>query len=91
MLRSTQAHVRFSNPATYRILILGTISQELWEHFKGDLENVIANEEGQPVSTLKFFVCDQIELSGIIDTLIRRHHVLLSVELDNRIEETQPL
>lgn len=81
--------IAFSNPGVYHIQVLGKVNHEIWEYFEGETEQVIADNKGQVITSLKIHVRDQAELSGIINTLYNWQLVLISVKIDGISEEME--
>ena len=85
-MTSLYKEIKFSNPGTYQVEILGNAPAELWENFVGEVVKTTTNKNGQIISTLRFYVRDQIELSGVIDSLFRQRRILLSVNRANQLD-----
>jgi hypothetical protein len=70
----------FDRPATYRILVRGRIPPK----WRDRLEDMVVTEYTKgpesPWTTLEGELADQAALAGLIDTLIRLHLSVVSVE-----------
>jgi len=78
--------IKFSNPGIYHIQVLGNVSDEIWDNFEGETEQVKEDDKGQVTTLLKIYVRDQAELSGLIHMLYDWQLVLLSVKMEGHIE-----
>ena len=69
----------FGGPATYRIVVQGTVS-ESWHRRFGDLEVMTSSPEiGEHRTILRGRLCDQAALHGVLDTLYALHLPILEV------------
>jgi len=79
--------ISFSNPGIYHIDVLGNVLLNLFDHFDGEIGQVIEDEDGKKMTSLKVQVRDQAELSGLINMLYDLHLVLLSVNMETLNED----
>lgn len=80
--------VDFGGPATYRIVVQGALSAD-WSDRLADLAITTTRPEGHaPQTTLVGSICDQAQLSGVLDTLHGLHLSILKVEKLEDGEET---
>ncbi len=70
--------LRFGDPATYRIVIQGTLTTDWSERLAGLA--VTSSETGPARTTLEGRIRDQAELNGVLATLYGLHLPILSVE-----------
>lgn len=82
MTNNSLNEISFSNPGIYRIDVLGNILLNLFNHFDGEIGQVIEDENGMIITSLKVRVRDQAELSGLINMLYNLRLVLLSVNVE---------
>jgi hypothetical protein len=70
----------FDRPGNYRIRIEGYLDKK-WSGRLGGM-SLITSKTGDHkwVTVLEGHVCDQAELTGVLNTLYQRHLTLLSVE-----------
>ena len=70
----------FNRPGNYRIRVLGSLD-ESWSERLGGLR-ITASKAGdqKSVTVLEGQVCDQAELTGVLNALYQCHLTLLSVE-----------
>lgn len=69
----------FGGPATYRVVVQGTLSKE-WSGRLGGMAITTASEEGgTPQTTLRGRIQDQAALHGLLDTLYALHLPILEV------------
>lgn len=69
----------FGGPATYRIVIQGTVS-EGWHRRLGGMEVTTSNPESdQPRTILQGPLCDQAALHGLLETLYALHLPIVEV------------
>ena len=80
--------IKFSGPGIYQIQVIGEVSQEIWNYFEGETEQ-IKKVDGQVISSLKIQVRDQAELAGSIKLLYEWQHVLLLVKIERQDEKTE--
>ena len=71
--------VAFQSPATYRIAVQGSVSED-WSDRLGGMK-VTTEGQTEPVTRLVGRLPDQAALFGVLDTLHNRHLPLLSVEV----------
>ena len=76
-----QNGIQFSNPVDYQIQVLGKVHQDIWDYFEGETDHIEEDEYGRVTTYLKVHVRDQTELSGLINLLYDRRHVLLLVQI----------
>jgi hypothetical protein len=72
--------LRFGDPATYRIVIQGTLTSE-WSDRLAGLAVTATNPETGPRTVLTGRIRDQAELNGVLATLYGWHLPLVSVSL----------
>ena len=80
--------IKFSGPGIYQIQVIGAVSQEIWNCFDGETEQ-IEEVDGQVISSLKIHVRDQAELAGSIKLLYEWQHILLLVKIERQNEKTE--
>ena len=69
----------FGGPATYRIVIQGTVSED-WHRRLGGMEVTIPSPEAdEPRTVLEGRLNDQAALHGLLDTLYALHLPILEV------------
>jgi hypothetical protein len=82
----------FGGPATYRIIVQGTLSAEWSDRFAGMTITSHHTEGGQARSNLTGTVQDHAELFGVLDALYDLHLPLLHLDLiDNADDATTPV
>jgi len=73
------AALDFGGPATYRIAIEGTVSEN-WQGRLGGMEiTTSSGEAGKPQTILQGRLCDQAALHGLLETLYALHLPILEV------------
>jgi len=69
----------FGGPATYRIVIQGTVSED-WHRRLGGMEVTRSRpESGEPRTILEGRLSDQVALHGLLETLYALHLPILEV------------
>ncbi len=74
----------FGDPATYRIVVRGTLVESWRERLAGMAMSVSRSEEGSPMTTLLGEIRDQAALQGVLDSLYALHLPILEV---TRVDE----
>ena len=69
----------FARPGTYRICVQGYL-HESWSERLAGLRITQGNFKGQEVTELTGQLCDQAELSGVLNSLYEWHLTILLVE-----------
>jgi len=82
MSQTLDKEIRFSQPGNYHIQVLGRVPLALWDYFEGETDHVFQDQEGRTTTSLKVYVRDQAELTGLINMLYDWRLVLISVKLD---------
>jgi len=77
--------LHLDEPAVCRIKVQGSLAQH-WSESLGGLSILVADEEGQTVTTLSGRVMDQAALMGVLTGLYGMGYALLSVDCQ-RINE----
>jgi len=77
--------LHLDEPAICRIKVQGSLAQH-WSESLGGLSILVADEEGQTVTTLSGRVMDQAALMGVLTGLYGMGYALLSVDCQ-RINE----
>jgi len=72
--------IDFGGPASYRIIIKGSMDQDWSDRLAGMTITVTDQEGASPHTTLAGRIRDQAELNGILDTLYNLHLPILRVE-----------
>jgi hypothetical protein len=70
----------FDNPATYRIVVRGTLASSLSDRLEGMAIQTVVGKRGVTQSILVGELVDQAALAGVLRTLYDLHMVLTSVE-----------
>ncbi len=73
----------FDMPRNYRIRIQGFLDKKWSERLGGLRMTTSTRGDQKPVTVLEGQVCDQAELTGVLNSLYQRHLTLLSVECLN--------
>ena len=73
----------FDRPGNYRIRVQGFLDESWSERLGGLRITTSSRGDQKPVTALVGRVRDQAELTGVLNTLYRRHLTLLSVEYLN--------
>jgi hypothetical protein len=87
-IRNGTTNIDFGGPATYRIVVQGSLSKMSRRRFAG---MTVESEQGggdTPRTTLVGHVRDQAELRGVLDALYGLHLPVLSVERCSVAEQT---
>ena len=79
----------FGGPANYRVVILGTVSED-WSRRLGGMEVTASSPESdEPRTTLEGRLPDQAALRGLLETLYALHLPILEVcRVDDRDKDT---
>ena len=86
MVQTLNREIKFSHPGNYHIQVLGSVPPKLWDFFNGETERVSEDGDGKVTTSLKIYVRDQAELTGLINMLYEWRLVLLSVRMDGFID-----
>lgn len=78
--------LKFTSPATYRILIKGYLDESWSERLNGMTVVNMNCDSGVPLTKLYGLVCDQSELLGILNNIYEMHLPLISLSLANSDE-----
>jgi len=70
----------FDRPGNYRIRVQGFLDESWSDRLAGLRITTSRTGDQKPVTELVGRVCDQAELSGVLNTLYELHLTLLSVE-----------
>ncbi len=77
--RERRSEDAFGGPATYRIVVRGTVS-ESWHRRLGGLEVTTSSPEiGESLTVLRGRIRDQAALHGLLDTLYALHLPIVEV------------
>lgn len=80
MIPNNPGTIDFGGPATYRIVVQGTLSEAARRRFAGMRIEAIQDHETIPRTTLVGPMLDQAELRGTLDALYGLHLPIISVE-----------
>ena len=72
--------IEFGAPATYRIVVKGTLSDDWSSRLAGMALSVVTSESGSSHTTLVGSLRDQAQLNGVLETLYDLHLPILRVE-----------
>jgi len=72
--------IEFGGPATYRIVIQGSLGESWSSRLAGMAIRTTEREGRAPVTTLTGRIRDQAQLNGVLDTLYGLHLSILKVE-----------
>ena len=72
--------VEFGGPATYRIVVQGSLSKDWSDRLAGMVITTAERPEQRPHTTLTGPIRDQAELSGVLESLYGLHLPILRVE-----------
>ena len=72
--------LEFSGPATYKIVLKGTVPASWADNF-GDLKLTSKQKDGQHRSILEGKILDQAQLSGILNAIYELHLSVIEVTL----------
>ena len=78
--RENSGEVRFGGPGTYRIIVLGALSEEWSDRLAGMAITVTSWGDAQNRTHLTGRIRDQAELRGVLESLYELHLPILSVE-----------
>lgn len=73
--------LKFTSPATYRILIKGFLDESWSERLNGMRIVNLSSVDGRPITTLYGQVRDQAELLGVLNSIYEMHLPLISLGL----------
>jgi len=73
-------NVEFDGPATYRIVVRGSLSKDWSDRLAGMDISTTSHGDQAPRTTLVGPIRDQAELNGVLDTLYGLHLTILKVE-----------
>jgi hypothetical protein len=77
---SRYRHIEFGGPATYRIVVQGTLAEDWSDRLAGmTIRSANSDDEGTQ-TTLTGLIRDQAELNGVLDTLYGLHLSIIKVE-----------
>ena len=79
---TTEHQVKFDSPVYYHITLKGKLYTDLFELINAEEYQQIYDPEKR-ITSLKVYVKDQAQLSGILNAIYNMHCSLLSVECDN--------
>ncbi len=84
-----RAAIDFGGPANYRVVILGTVSED-WRRRLGGMEVTASSPESdEPRTILEGLLPDQAALRGLLETLYALHLPILEVcRMDDRDKGT---
>jgi hypothetical protein len=86
---STAEGLKFTSPATYRIVIKGYLDESWSERLSGMMIDHLSIEHGLPITKILGRVRDQSELIGVLNSIYDMHLPLLSLSLeDNSLIES---
>jgi hypothetical protein len=74
----------FSDAATYRIVVKGTVPEGWSERLAGMKVSAIDSIDGDERTTLVGQVLDQSELNGLLETLYSLHLPIIGVNIDEK-------
>jgi hypothetical protein len=80
--------LRIGDPATYRIVIEGTLTSDWSDRLAGLSVTATSRGSGPPRTTLEGRIHDQAQLNGVIATLYGLHLPILMVE---KLEDENPV
>jgi hypothetical protein len=72
--------IDFGGPATYRIVVQGTVNERWIDRLGGMDVSTFHPEGGSPRTILTGRICDQADLNGVLETLYGLHLSILKVE-----------
>jgi hypothetical protein len=72
--------IEFAGPATYRIVVQGTLSERWSDRLAGLAITTTARGDAAPHTILAGPIRDQAELAGVLDALYELHLPILGVE-----------
>lgn len=81
--------IKYTQPGSYHLRVLGSIPTQLWDYYEGKTDQVIVDKNKNVITTIKMHVRDQAELSGLINMLYNFRLVILSVKLDGIDEDKE--
>lgn len=82
MSQTQNKKIKFSQPGNYYIQVLGIVPTVIWDYYEGKTDHLSTDESGNVTTTLKMYVRDQAELSGLINALYNWRLVLLSIKVE---------
>ena len=75
----------FGGPATYRVVVQGTLSKDWYGRLGGMVITTSSQETGSPQTTLRGRIQDQPALHGLLETLYALHLPIVEVtKLDDQ-------
>lgn len=74
------ANLAFDGPASYRIVVQGTLDENWSERFAGMTVSVVRTAAGSSRTELTGPLLDQAALQGVLETLYGLHMAILNVE-----------
>ncbi len=74
------SHLTFDSPATYQILVHGSIAARSTEYLEGMSIRQLAPSGEPPVTALEGELLDQAALAGVLNTLYDMHLPVVSVQ-----------
>ena len=69
----------FGGPATYRVVVQGTLSQDWYSRLGGMAITTSSEKGGTPQTTLRGRIPDQAALHGLLEALYALHLPILEV------------
>jgi hypothetical protein len=72
--------IDFGGPATYRIVVQGTVNERWIDRLGGMEVSTLHPEGGSPRTILTGRICDQADLNGVLETLYDLHLPILEVK-----------
>jgi hypothetical protein len=81
---SQGGRIEFGGPATYRIVVQGTLREDWSDRLAGMAISATGDDGDDARTTLTGPIRDQAELNGVLDTLYGLHLSIIKVE---KIEE----
>jgi len=73
--------LKFTSPATYRILVKGFLDESWSERLNGLTIVNMSSDSGAPFTTLYGQIRDQTELLGVLNSIYEMHLSLISLDL----------
>ena len=75
--------IYFDSPATYKIIVQGTIAPEMSDRVEGMTIQGGTQGRNNSITTLEGELSDQAALAGVLNTIYELHLLVLSVECLN--------
>lgn len=83
---AASADLQFDGPATYRIVVQGTLDGNWSERVGGMTVSAVRTATGSSRTELRGPLLDQAALQGVLDTLYDLHLAILNVEKINDLQ-----